>query len=35
MTKDIAHALLNNEFDVYYQPQYSLKLNKIIGLKLT
>ncbi len=31
MSKDIGQALLNREFDVFYQPQYSLKQKKIIG----
>ena len=31
MEKDIYFALQREEFIVYYQPQYDLKLNKIVG----
>jgi diguanylate cyclase (GGDEF)-like protein len=33
MSKDIKQALYNNEFDVYYQPQYDLKQNRITGFE--
>jgi EAL domain-containing protein (putative c-di-GMP-specific phosphodiesterase class I) len=33
MSKDIKQALYNNEFEVYYQPQYNLKLKKIVGFE--
>jgi diguanylate cyclase (GGDEF)-like protein len=33
MTKDLRHALENNEFIIHYQPQVDIKTNKIYGVE--